>query len=121
MHFYWIPLAILVVVSVILTPLMFTPVVVLVDSRSRGVKVRWSFSVVVREPAGRGLSQHRVVQVRRLWTWIWSGKPFRESEAISEASCPHSRVSRRFLLTTGVRSAYALALFLLKPSALQPR
>src|SRR5215831_3913255 len=43
MPFYSIPLAILVVVSAILTLLMFTPVVVLVDSRSRDVKVRWSF------------------------------------------------------------------------------
>jgi hypothetical protein len=43
MPFYSIPLAILVVVSSILTQLMSTPVVVLVDSRSRDVKVRWSF------------------------------------------------------------------------------
>jgi hypothetical protein len=43
MPFYSIALAILVVVSAILTLLMFTPVVVLVDSRSRDVKVRWSF------------------------------------------------------------------------------
>ena len=43
MPFYSIPLAILVVVSAILALLMFTPVVVLVDSRSRDVKVRWSF------------------------------------------------------------------------------
>jgi len=43
MPFYSIPLAILVVVSAILTLLMFTPVVMLVDSRSRDVKVRWSF------------------------------------------------------------------------------
>jgi hypothetical protein len=43
MPFYSIPLAVLVVVSAILTLMMFTPVVVLVDSRSRAVKVRWSF------------------------------------------------------------------------------
>jgi len=43
MPFYSIPLAILVVVSAILTLLMFTPLVVFVDSRSRDVKVRWSF------------------------------------------------------------------------------
>jgi hypothetical protein len=43
MPFYSIPLAILVVASAILALLMFTPVVVLVDSRSRNVKVRWSF------------------------------------------------------------------------------
>jgi hypothetical protein len=43
MPFYSIPLAILVVVSAILTLLMFTPVVVLVDSRSCDVKVSWSF------------------------------------------------------------------------------
>jgi hypothetical protein len=43
MPFYSIPLAILLVVSAILILLMFTPVVVLVDSRSRDVKVRWSF------------------------------------------------------------------------------
>ena len=43
MPFYSIPLAILVVVSTVLTLLMFIPVVVLVDSRSRDVKVRWSF------------------------------------------------------------------------------
>jgi len=43
MPFYSIPLAILVVVLAILTLLMFTPVVVLVDSRSRDVRVRWSF------------------------------------------------------------------------------
>ena len=43
MPFYSIPLAILVVVSTVLTLLVFTPVVVLVDSRSRDVKVRWSF------------------------------------------------------------------------------
>ena len=43
MSFYSIPLAILIVISAILTLLMFTPVVVLVDSRSRHVKVRWSF------------------------------------------------------------------------------
>jgi len=43
MPFYSIPLAILVAVSAILTLLMFTPVVVLVESRSRDVKVRWSF------------------------------------------------------------------------------
>ena len=43
MPFYSIPLVILVVVLAILTLLVFTPVVVLVDSRSREVKVRWSF------------------------------------------------------------------------------
>ena len=43
MPFYSIPLAILVVVSAILALLMFTPVVVLADSRSRRVEVRWSF------------------------------------------------------------------------------
>jgi hypothetical protein len=43
MPFYSIPLAILVVVSAILALLMFTPVVVLVDSHSHDVKVRWSF------------------------------------------------------------------------------
>src|SRR5262252_8739752 len=43
MPFYSIPLATLVVVLAILTLLLFTPVVVFVDSRSRDVKVRWSF------------------------------------------------------------------------------
>src|SRR5215469_14399902 len=43
MPFYSIPLATLVVVLAILTLLVFTPVVVLVDSRRRDVKVRWSF------------------------------------------------------------------------------
>jgi hypothetical protein len=43
MPFFSIPLVILVVASAILGLLLFTPVVVLVDSRSRDVKVRWSF------------------------------------------------------------------------------
>jgi hypothetical protein len=43
MPFYWAVLAIVVLVSATFTLLMFTPVVVLVDSRSRDVKVRWSF------------------------------------------------------------------------------
>jgi len=43
MPFYWIVLAVLVLVSASLTLLMFTPVVVLADSRSRRVEVRWSF------------------------------------------------------------------------------
>ena len=50
MPFYSIPLAILIVVSAILTLLVFTPVVVLVDSRSRDVKVRWSFLVSYVSP-----------------------------------------------------------------------
>jgi len=60
MPFYSIPLAILVVVSAILTLLMFTPVVVSVDSRSRDVKVRWSFLLSYVSPfpgaeTGQGL------------------------------------------------------------------
>ena len=43
MPFYWIVLAVLVLVSATLTLLMFTPVVVSVDSRSRRARVRWSF------------------------------------------------------------------------------
>jgi hypothetical protein len=43
MPFYSIPLAIIVVLAASLGLLMFTPVVLLVDSRSRDVKVRWSF------------------------------------------------------------------------------
>jgi hypothetical protein len=43
MLLYSIPLAILVVIGATLALLIFTPVVVLVDSRSRDVKVRWSF------------------------------------------------------------------------------
>ena len=54
MPFYSIPLAILVVVSAILTLLMFTPVVVLVDSRSREVKVRWSFLLSYVRPLPGG-------------------------------------------------------------------
>jgi hypothetical protein len=54
MHFYWIPLAILVVVSAILALLMFTPVVVLVDSRGHDVKVRWSFLLSYVSPLPGG-------------------------------------------------------------------
>jgi hypothetical protein len=43
MIFYSIPLAILVFIAAILALLIFTPVVVFVDSRRRDVKVRWSF------------------------------------------------------------------------------
>jgi hypothetical protein len=43
MPFYSIPLGIIVVIAATLGLLMFTPVVLLVDSRSRDVKVRWSF------------------------------------------------------------------------------
>lgn len=43
MPFYSIPLAIIVVIAATLGLLIFTPVVLLVDSRSRDVKVRWSF------------------------------------------------------------------------------
>jgi hypothetical protein len=54
MPFYSFPLAILAVVSALLTVLMFTPVVVLVDSRSRDVKVRWSFLLSYVSPLPGG-------------------------------------------------------------------
>ena len=64
MPFYSIPLAILVVVSAILTLLVFTPVVVLVDSRSRDVKVRWSFLVSYVSPLpGAGTGQELELSV----------------------------------------------------------
>jgi hypothetical protein len=60
MPFYSIPLAILVVISAIVMLLMLTPVVVLVDSCSRDMKVRWSFLLSYVSPlpgaeTGRGL------------------------------------------------------------------
>jgi len=64
MPFYSIPLAILIVVSAILTLLVFTPVVVLVDSRSRDVKVRWSFLVSYVSPLpGAGTGQELELSV----------------------------------------------------------
>jgi hypothetical protein len=50
MLFYWILLAVLVLVSATLTLLMFTPVVVLADSRIRRVKARWSFLLCYVRP-----------------------------------------------------------------------
>jgi len=50
MPFYWIVLAVLVLVSATLTLLMFTPVVVSVDSRRRRARVRWSFLLCYVRP-----------------------------------------------------------------------
>jgi hypothetical protein len=50
MPFYSIPLAILTVIAATFTLLTFTAVVVFVDSRSRDVRVRWSFLLLYVRP-----------------------------------------------------------------------
>lgn len=65
MIFYSVPLAIVIVIAATLALLIFTPLVVLVDSRSRRVKVRWSFllSYVRAFPGAEGGQELLVVGI----------------------------------------------------------
>jgi hypothetical protein len=116
MPFYSILFVIAVAVSAILTLLMFTPVVVLIDSRSRDVKVRWSVLLSYAGPLPRAETGQELeltvagisVPLRRLRREPLLGRKNQPGAGPKEAQ-KRRRGLRRFvwncLLDSNIRSA----------------